>query len=66
MTTKNIGLNRFGLLRPYQTEQLLCEGCENKCVVHHFTFENGNTYYSGNKCEKIYSNKGSQSGSGQN
>jgi len=34
-----------------------CKGCENNCMVKTFHFSNGNTFYSGNKCEKIYSNK---------
>lgn len=53
-------------MKNYAGEQLLCEGCENKCVVHRFTFENGNSYYSGNKCEKVYSNKGSLAEKGNN
>jgi len=34
-----------------------CKGCENACLVKTFHFPNGNTFYSGNKCEKVYSNK---------
>ena len=34
-----------------------CKGCENNCLVKTFHFPNGNVFYSGNKCEKIYSNK---------
>ncbi|MCL1943020.1 MAG: acyl-CoA dehydratase activase-related protein [Candidatus Azobacteroides sp.] len=65
MNDKNtVSLQDFAVMKPYNGEQLLCEGCENKCVVHRFIFENGNSYYSGNKCEKIYSNKGSASGKG--
>lgn len=64
--SQKIALQHFAQLKPYNSEQLLCEGCENKCVVHRFTFENGNEYYSGNKCEKIYTNKGAQSGKGIN
>ncbi|MCD7973174.1 MAG: acyl-CoA dehydratase activase-related protein [Candidatus Azobacteroides sp.] len=63
---KNISLQHFTKIKPYDTEQLLCEGCENKCVVHRFTFDNGNNYFSGNKCEKIYTNKGTQAGKGKN
>ncbi len=61
-----ISLQDFAVMKDYNSEQLLCEGCENKCVVHRFTFENGNSYYSGNKCEKIYSNKGTLSQKGAN
>ncbi|MCL2040664.1 MAG: acyl-CoA dehydratase activase-related protein [Bacteroidales bacterium] len=41
----------------FETDLTLCTGCENNCYVKAFLFANGNTYYSGNKCEKIFSNK---------
>ncbi len=34
-----------------------CDGCKNHCAVKLFQFANGNTYASGNNCEKIYSNR---------
>jgi len=43
-----------------------CKGCENFCSVNKLTFNNGNTFYSGNKCEKIFSNQGSQQRKGLN
>ena len=61
-----VPLQNFAIMQPYTAEQLPCEGCENKCVVHRFSFENGNSYYSGNKCEKVYTNKGNSSGKGAN
>lgn len=39
------------------TRELLCKGCTNLCSVLRFKFENGNTCYAGNKCEKIFFNK---------
>ncbi len=38
-----------------QTEEI-CAGCQNHCQVQCYTFANGRTYYSGNNCERIYSN----------
>ncbi|MDR0364116.1 MAG: acyl-CoA dehydratase activase-related protein [Bacteroidales bacterium] len=43
--------------RDFDTNFTQCKGCENGCYVKEFRFANGNSYYSGNKCEKIYSNK---------
>ena len=40
----------------YTSEFEICPGCENHCTVKLFHFQNGNTYFSGNNCEKIYSN----------
>ena len=40
----------------YQSEIEVCPGCENHCTVRLFHFQNGNTFFSGNNCEKVYSN----------
>lgn len=50
----------------YTDKQTQCKGCENQCYVTRYTFGNGNFYFSGNKCEKIFSNKGEARTSGQN
>lgn len=42
----------------YTTKQLQCRGCENNCLVNRYTFTNGNRYYSGNRCEKVFTNRG--------
>ncbi len=33
-----------------------CKGCENRCSIKSITFSNGNRHFSGNQCEKIFSN----------
>ena len=50
----------------YEASTEVCKGCENHCTVKAFTFANGNTFYSGNNCEKIYSNKSENFTSGVN
>ena len=50
----------------YSTKYTTCSGCENHCTVRQFHFINGNTFYSGNNCEKIYSNKTDNSYKGTN
>ena len=42
----------------YAKKTIYCHGCENKCAVTKMTFPNGNIFYSGNRCEKIYTNGG--------
>ncbi len=42
----------------YAKKTIHCHGCENKCAVTKMTFPNGNIFYSGNRCEKIYTNGG--------
>ena len=50
----------------YTTKQQQCHGCENQCLITAYRFDNGNRYYSGNRCEKIFNNKGTQDKQGQN
>ncbi|NLE63491.1 MAG: 2-hydroxyglutaryl-CoA dehydratase, partial [Bacteroidales bacterium] len=50
----------------YNSDFEVCVGCENKCTVKKFIFANGNIFYSGNNCEKIYSNKQEDSERGVN
>lgn len=50
----------------YTTTQLNCQGCENSCFINKYNFSNGNIYYSGNKCEKIFNNSGAQVVPGEN
>lgn len=47
-------------LKEYTSEPLRCVGCENNCQILKNVFANGKVYYSGNKCEKVYTNKGEQ------
>lgn len=35
---------------------LQCKGCENRCQVVKITFKNGNSFYTGNNCERIFTN----------
>ena len=59
-------LERLARHNAYKEKQLTCPGCTNRCQVREFLFDNGNTYYSGNKCEKIFTNKGGDFRKGEN
>lgn len=50
----------------YETKQMPCSGCENRCFVTSYRFPNGNKFFSGNKCERVFSNKGDRSWTGAN
>lgn len=43
-----------------------CKGCYNRCEVTTFQFENGELYFAGNKCEKVFSNQGEAHKQGEN
>jgi predicted nucleotide-binding protein (sugar kinase/HSP70/actin superfamily) len=59
-------LDQLDRLTDYQSKQLRCKGCENFCIVTKFAFAGGNSYYSGNKCEKAFTNKGKADRQGEN
>ena len=50
----------------YSSRLLHCKGCDNRCLVTKYTFDNGKCYYSGNKCEKVFTNAGDARVKGQN
>jgi predicted CoA-substrate-specific enzyme activase len=51
-------LNHINVVGNFSKKTIHCHGCENKCAVTKMTFSNGNVFYSGNRCEKIYTNGG--------
>ena len=63
---KLLDLNEMLHSQSYTSDFEVCPGCENKCTVRTFKFANGNTFYSGNNCEKIYSNSAESKEKGVN
>ncbi len=54
--TKAATLDEIVTMANYQSSFLHCKGCENHCLVTRYKFDNGKSYYSGNKCEKVFTN----------
>ena len=50
----------------YTSRTMQCHGCENGCMVTRYRFANGNDYFSGNKCERHFSNRGDSDLQGRN
>ena len=44
----------------YNKKLVNCRGCENRCTVTKITFQNSNIFYTGNRCERTFSNRGKQ------
>ena len=40
----------------YEEREDVCPGCQNHCQVRCYHFANGKSYFSGNNCERVYSN----------
>lgn len=64
--TLPVSLAEMSVPKEYNSRKTVCKGCENNCTVTQFKFENGNKFYSGNKCEKIFSNSGKDTVKGIN
>ena len=54
---KPVPLSRLIESKNYQSSVEICPGCENHCTVKVFTFQDNRRFFSGNNCEKVYSNK---------
>ena len=68
-----IGLNELEEATVYQRKAIRCNGCENQCEVTvctfpHRTDESGKAarFYTGNKCEHVFSNSGKTVKAGYN
>lgn len=55
-TNQPVTLTHLVHSNSYESSFEVCPGCANHCTVKVFKFSNGNTFYSGNNCEKHYSN----------
>ena len=59
-------LEQILLSNHFEETEEICPGCQNHCQVHCYHFTNGENYYSGNNCERIYSNKSEEVSRGIN
>jgi predicted CoA-substrate-specific enzyme activase len=50
----------------YTLQYTNCKACDNQCYINVYKFTNGQHFISGNKCAKVYSNKGMQTVKGKN
>ena len=44
----------------------VCKGCGNNCTVYKTIFSNGRSFYTGNRCERCFSNNGERVKKGKN
>ncbi|MFH0840612.1 MAG: acyl-CoA dehydratase activase-related protein [bacterium] len=58
MKTTFIGLDELETINDYQTKKINCKLCDNKCNITRYQFQNEKYFYSGNKCDKAFSNHG--------
>ncbi|PTL33253.1 2-hydroxyglutaryl-CoA dehydratase [Prevotella sp. oral taxon 376] len=65
-TTNTRTLDQLLAGAEYETRMLQCRGCENHCFVSMYQFQGGRKFYSGNKCERVFNNKGDHARKGEN
>jgi activator of 2-hydroxyglutaryl-CoA dehydratase/predicted nucleotide-binding protein (sugar kinase/HSP70/actin superfamily) len=53
-----VDLSILDASKQYTTRLVQCQGCTNQCPVTVFTFHKGRRFYSGNRCERVFSNQG--------
>ena len=61
-----VPLSQMLQMAHYKVSQLQCRGCENNCLVMRYTFGNGKRYFSGNRCERVFTNRGTEVTPGHN
>lgn len=51
-------IDEINIPADYTVRRIRCKGCENKCNISRLEFTSGNYFYTGNRCEKMFSNRG--------
>ena len=59
-------LNELLQSNRFEETEEVCPGCQNHCQVRCYHFANGRSYFSGNNCERVYSNEGDNARKGVN
>jgi len=55
-STTFVNLENLETVTDFSQKEIRCGGCENTCAVLKLTFGNKNRFYTGNRCERHFSN----------
>ncbi len=61
-----VGLDGLDRARKCRAKHIRCGGCENRCTVTRLKFDSDSVFFTGNKCERFFSNKGTGHRRGEN
>ncbi len=53
-----LGFDNLDNIENYDSSQFRCKGCDNFCNITRLKFNNDKIFFTGNKCEKYFTNKG--------
>ena len=59
-------LNQKNFKIDFVKKEITCKGCENKCTVRKLSFNNGNSFFTGNRCERYFNNNSGTTNRGKN
>jgi len=54
--TNGFSLKKLEMGSDFSKKKFRCKGCENRCTVFKLNFNNGSSFYTGNRCERYFSN----------
>lgn len=63
---KGLSIEQLEKNSSFIKKEIRCQKCENRCSVLQLTFTNGNHFYTGNRCERYYSNSQEGQSKGKN
>jgi predicted CoA-substrate-specific enzyme activase len=63
---RGFDLSSLSSASQYRVQSLRCRGCENTCAITKLSFSNQNVFYTGNRCERAFSNRGQKVERGAN
>ncbi len=61
-----LNLEELGMIGDCRKKLVHCRGCSNQCMVTRLQYDNGKKFFSGNRCERVFSNGGQSEGKGFN
>ncbi|MDP6156353.1 MAG: acyl-CoA dehydratase activase-related protein [Candidatus Thermoplasmatota archaeon] len=61
-----VGMDGLDRAKMCEDKHVRCKGCENRCTVTMLKFDPKHLFYTGNKCERFFSNRGADHRRGEN
>lgn len=60
-----VSLDALETVTASKKQTINCRGCENQCTITKMVFANSNVFFTGNRCERIFTSRGQKAKAGQ-